>query len=198
MKLKMNASALKSMISENGVMYPYENAIGGLTGAKFGGLNDRYSESGISLNIGFCTSMSQAPLGSNSVRGLFVMKGAMPTQSEFDTAVDVNGAKTLSGILRYSDLLVYYQSQSAAVSSGSVVCSFTPTAATGSGTAAWFMFGCWSSNYTWGTVPNYIVAGTITGIGGGGDIEMLNTTIAAGTTYRIPQYEMRLPTKFSV
>jgi hypothetical protein len=201
MQLKLNSSALKMLVSDNGSR---SGAIlGGLSDVSISGLND-----GVDIGSGnyiapFMKGMVGTGYARPYVRGLFLMKGTMPTQAEFDAGI-TNGLvniTALNGIFRYSDLLVYYQAQTYSPSLGSQVCSFLPVVASATGAATWFMFGSFGARdatYTTLASATYLVAGSITSIGGGGDIEMLNTAITSGVTYRVPQYELRFPSKFSV
>lgn len=217
MKLKMNSQCLKDIVSANSSNYRFgiPSGTGGVSalmsslgdvidhdGALSGGSN--YTPGFLVGLTGNANSTWGGSYAWPTYSGLYIMSGAMPTQAAFDTFMDtfvsgsVNPTGSLSNVFRYSDMLVAYAKQTATVVAGTCVCSFVPTAAQKSGTATWFMFGSWGGYYSSGwRTPAYIVAGTITDIGGGGDIEMLNRNIVSGTAYRIPQYELRFPTKFS-
>lgn len=141
------------------------------------------------------------PAGNAATKGLYFMKGAVPTQDEFDTWYGTGATNVTadSGIFRASDLLIKYVPVGGNWSNGNLVSIFNPTVAANTGVATWYMFGSFQCTLlaVWPR-PTDLLIGTVTAIGGGGDIELLNTSIVSGTTYRIPQYEMRLPTKFNV
>ncbi len=201
MKLKTNVNGVKAMVVATGQgVYSYSSGT-------FGGILNRtmlplvgLGSASAQLFNGFFPVMANGVNGYTSY-GLYLMKGTMPTQADFDTWYGTGATNVTadSGIFRYTDLLIKYVPSGGNWNNGNLVTTFNPTVAANSGTATWYMFGGFqcSSNGVWAR-PTDLLIGSVTSIGGGGDIELLNTTIASGTTYRIPQYELRLPSKFNV
>lgn len=207
MKVKTNVNGLKAMVTavpSNSLIFAsgtiggiVNRSLGPLNGVRRNGLNNFYS-------FGFLRAMVEGGEGGYTSYGLYFMKGAVPSTADFDTwygtgATDVTAD---SGIFRSTDLLLKYVPSGGNWNNGNLVTTFNPTAATGTGTATWYMFGGFQctipvSYNSWARSTDLLI-GTVSSIGGGGDIELLNTSIVSGTTYRIPQYEMRLPTKFNV
>lgn len=200
MKVKTNVNGVKAMTTQSaqGAYIYSSGTMGGIvnrTMMPLVGLGSAASQ----LFYGFFSGMVG---GANFVAsyGLYMMKGAVPTQSEFDTWYGTGATNVTadSGIFRYADLLIKYVPSGGNWNNGNLVTTFNPTAALNTGTASWYMFGAFQylSNGVWARPTNLLI-GTVSSIGGGGDIELLNTAIVSGTTYRIPQYEMRLPSKFN-
>lgn len=195
MKLKLNTNALRQMLTFSDLIT--SQSIAGLVNQNISGLN-----SGIDVGNGnhagsFVESLIAGGYAPGAIRGLFLYKGAMPTAAELDTYIaGAPAAVSDATVLRPSDLLVKYIPQTLSTSQGSIISTFISTLATGTGTAAWFAFGVYAYN-GYATRPTYLVVGSITGAGGGGDIEMLATNIVSGNAYRVPAYELRLPSKFS-
>lgn len=200
MKVKTNVNGVKAMTTQSGQgAYAYSSGT-------FGGITNRtllplvgLGSAAAQLFYGFFSGMIG---GSNFVPsfGLYLMKGTVPTQTEFDTWYGTGATNITadSGIFRYTDLLVKYVPSGGNWNNGNLVTTFNPTVAANTGTATWYMFGAFQalSNGVWAR-PTDLLIGTVSSIGDGGDIELLNTSIVSGTTYRIPQYEMRLPSKFN-
>ena len=201
MKIKTNVNGVKAMTANTGQgQYGYSSGT-------FGGIVNRmmlpltgYGSASAQLFPGFFSGMV-GTVNFSSTYGLYLMKGTVPTQADFDTWYGTGATQITadSGIFRYADLLIKYVPSGGNWTSGSLVTTFNPTVAANTGTATWYMFGAFQNltNGVWPR-PTDLLIGTVSSIGGGGDIELLNTAIVAGTTYRIPQYELRLPSKFNV
>lgn len=196
MRLKLNAYAMKEMcIYRDNISV---TTIAGISGQSVSALASGVDIGGGNHSPGFIESLTGGGYGATTVKGLFVYKGAMPTQTELDSYIVAAGNNVVDGgVLRASDLLAKFNIQATSVAQGSILNTFAPALATGTGQASWFVFGVYASNsYT--SRPSYLVIGSITAAGGGGDIEMLSLNFVAGTAYRLPPYELKLPSKFNV
>lgn len=133
-----------------------------------------------STSSAHCSNMISAFVNgwyANSLLGLFVYKGTPMTQGELDS---VSYQTDLTKSPRYSDLLL--QAPCTFVPSGQNSYSATPTfvpklsAAVQSGAATWALIGEMASN-------PFLCLLSITATGGGGDLEVPDTSITAGSKY---------------
>jgi hypothetical protein len=202
MKVKTNVNGVKAMgtVTAQGAYNYGSGTMGGIVNRTLLPLAGLGSQSA-QLFYGFFQAMTSTDTYNYVSSGLYFMKGTPPTQAEFDTWYGTGATNVTadSGIFRATDLLIKYPTAGGNWNNGNLVVTFNPTVAANTGTATWYMFGGFQnlSNNVWAR-PTDLLIGTVSAIGGGGDIELLNTSIVSGTTYRIPQYEMRLPTKFNV
>lgn len=126
--------------------------------------------------------------------GLYLFKGVPPTQAELDTAeASATNVAVITSSFRYSDLLLYLHPSTAAAVKNSLQLSFTPTAATASGTATWFMLGAQKNSSYYGVLQT----GTLDVIGSGADLEIGNTSIVSGTVYKQPAMNIVFPNSMS-
>lgn len=196
MQLKLNSNAIKEMLVQRDLIsLP---AIAGITSQNVSGLNSGLDLGGGNHAASFVETMAgTGGYGITSVRGLFLFKGTPVTQDELDTylaSAPLNITDT--AVIRYNDLLVKFLPQSQQTTQGTILNSFNPANAINTGTATWFIYGAFAST-SYNNRPSYLVGGTVTGAGGGGDIELLSTSFVSGNAYRMPMYELKLPSKFS-
>lgn len=127
------------------------------------------------------------------VRGLMLFKGTPPTQAEMD-AVDATVYSTLAGSFRYADMLIQFAPTVAPnFVNDQAIFSFAPATPIQSGTATWFIFGVFNNS---GATDNHVyIMGTVGT--SGADLNLLTTTITAGTLYRFPQFAFQVPKKFT-
>ena len=122
----------------------------------------------------------------------------MYTQTEIDT-IGLATAWSTSDITtwpRYSDILCQFKSNSGsglAGVNGALPFTFPGAASIGTGIATWFMIFCTINT----ALVNNLIIGTVTPIGGGGDIELTTTSITSGYFYKLPVLNIGYPTKFS-
>lgn len=137
------------------------------------------------------TSMWRA----SAIGGIRVFKGTIPTK------VDLNTSSVSTNSYRSSDILI----ESKLVGNGPVTNNiwdinyiYTPGiygVATASGVASWFIFSLFTST----TVANIPCAvGTISGVGGGGDLIVDNVNIVSGLTYYFKQWIVQFPKEWTV
>lgn len=195
MKLKLNTNALKEMLIYRDNIY--EAPMAGYTSQYMLGINSGIDAGGGSHTSTFLENLMGMGYAPSASKGLYLYKGAMPTNAEIDTYI---AAAPLTvpdtGLFRNADRLLSVTPSTQSLAQGSILHSFSPKAASASGIATWFLFGVYAIS-TYAARPSYFVVGSITEIGGGGDIELPDVNIVSGTTYRIPSYELKLPSKFS-
>lgn len=126
----------------------------------------------------------------NSSSRIFLMKGSMPLQSEFD----------VTGIsFRSSDRLVEFLVESgsgdtiADYANDRILSTYTEAQASASGTATWFM---------WDAIPTSDtevakIAGTVSVTGGGGDLQMSTVNIISGQIYACGPVALNFPTTWT-
>ena len=125
----------------------------------------------------FCQAVANLGAGS-ALYGLYVYQGTPMTQAELDAVVyqtDITASP------RYSDLLVRCAATFSPASTNNSYAArptFYPAAGSAirSGTATWAIVG------EWGVNP-FLCLLSITGVGGGGDLEIQDTNIQAGVPY---------------
>ena len=125
-----------------------------------------------------------------------VYKGTIPSSSELSTGTRAYNFRT-------SDILIPWDGRPASnyASYSNGLLTFNPTGpisiqtATASGTASWFF-------YMGGTVSVYsmdecsVVAGTISGPGGGGDLIIGDVNVVSGKSYILQNFVMAFPLTF--
>lgn len=140
-------------------------------------------------------------IGSSSMCGLQFYQGTRPTQSELNTGFPVaatSGANTytLATLPRNTDLLCHLTmySFSEAIATNTLTAFQLSGTAIRSGTATWFqLLVVHSGGYDFN-----VITGSVSAVGGGGDIELLTTTFVSGGVYKFPAIGIPLPTKFVV
>lgn len=141
-----------------------------------------------------------------SIGQILLMKGAVPTSSTLFTVSS-----------RSSDILVRFTNGTSGgsadfnpsqVTVNPAIISTAYSAATGSGTATWFL---WVSQQTNSSanggngvtgavdtaLPYHQIIGTVGLTGSGADLEMVSTAITAGETYRIMNLRLQFPTSWT-
>lgn len=127
--------------------------------------------------------------------GLYLFKGVPPTQAELDTAeASTTNVTALTGSFRYSDLLLYMHTASYTAIKNAPQVAFTPSSAIAAGTATWFMLGSQKNASYYALLQ----AGTVGAIGSGADLEIADTNIVLGTTYKQPALNIVFPNSMSV
>lgn len=197
MKLKYNTAAFTDLLTyatEGG-----EVSVAGVPAKYFCGLNGGFYIGTNGTAVGFVKSLIGTGWGwITSVRGLWIYKGVPPTLGELETYIAAAPVKvTATDIFRYSDLLIKYTPLTQSVTNTSLIHSFSPSTATASGQASWFIIGVYADNSSGVALPSYLIMGTITESAGGGDIELADLNIVSGTQYRLPPYELKFPSKLS-
>ena len=127
-------------------------------------------------------------------RGLFLYKGVQATQSDLDGISTTAAISAWSGVHRYSDLLLVLPVSAIAYSGYNQVASLIANPAWASGTATWFMLGSQKSSAYYALLQ----AGTVGAIGSGADLEISDTNIVLGTTYKQPALNIVFPNSMSV
>ena len=127
--------------------------------------------------------------------GLYLFKGVPPTQAELDTAeASATNVTALTGVFRYSDLLLYMHTASVSAVKNSLQVGLTPSAAVAAGAATWFMLGAQKDSSYYGVFQT----GTVGLIGSGADLEIADTNILSGTIYKQPAMNIVFPNSMSV
>jgi hypothetical protein len=200
MIFKMNSNALAYNFNANGVKLSANWTVPATAKnyVPFGVVSSMDGTIGLAGSLGNLTTNVRTTANARS--GLTFYKGTPATQAEIDAAVELIDPAAPSGFIHSADVLVYFRVNAYTISTlASFIATFLPTAAVGSGVATWFTFGTYGFTFAGSsTQPGFLVSGSVTSVGGGGDIELLNTTFTNGSTYRIPQYELVFPKSFSV
>ena len=116
----------------------------------------------------------------------YIMQGSIPTQNELDAA---------GGNFRSGDRLVTFDrswGHSLDDSNNTVTLVGEEATATGTGTATWWY---WDAHVTQANACR--MAGDISGIGGGGSIEMSNTSVVSGNVYQTAEHIFSFPYEFT-
>ena len=137
----------------------------------------------------FCNTTSNIYGFNRSNSKLRIYKGTLPTLNDIET---IN-----QGSLRTTDLLISFSLPNGAwtVSTTSKIVTTStplPTAATGSGTASWFLL----SSYDTQAYGQSLV-GEITLPGNGGELVINDLDIVSGTTYSLGSISFEFPATFS-
>lgn len=134
--------------------------------------------------------------------GLRLFKGTIPTAStvQTDTNLSIAPAFGADWTFRSTDKLVHFpiitSSSTGPQADGTIKTALSGAAAVASGEATWFVH--YLGPYQVGignTSVAYALVGTVTGPGGGGDIELLSTTITSGQFYKVYNINIPLPLK---
>lgn len=140
----------------------------------------------------FCTySSSSAPHGFDQNNSkLRIFQGSLPSQNDIETIIPSS--------LRTSDRLITFATGGNwTVTNGIVTLSVNlPTAATASGTAAWFALTSTDASVAEAGGSQYLI-GQITLPGGGGELVINDLNIVSGTTYTLGSITFTLPSTFS-
>lgn len=126
--------------------------------------------------------------------GFSLYKGALPTQTELDAISGSAAITTVAALPRYADLLSIHYVQEAKFVLNNLQVTLNNAVAAASGQASWFML---FSVYNGAGSMNQALVGTVSETGGGGDIELLTTSLIAGAMYKIPQIQIAFPSKFT-
>jgi len=114
-----------------------------------------------------------------------IMQGIIPTQNELDAAIND---------FRSADILVNFDVQSSisyAPEIAKVIIRNVTETATASGTATWWY---WDAYPAGTTIDSGIrLAGTVSAIGGGGELEVSDVSITSGQVYRIGTVSFTFP-----
>lgn len=115
-------------------------------------------------------------------------QGAFPTQA----VIDSWDSSSQSVDPRDADALINFTATSCSLLNRNLSIGFNGTAnAIRSGTATWFMIKAGSASNI-----NDVLAGSVTLIDGGGDIELTSTSYVSGTSYKLPQLTLALPSRY--
>lgn len=142
----------------------------------------------------FSTAYSIISLLTNPApNGFHIYQGALPTQAQLDAMSNAAVYTNLNTLPRYNDMLFYAKPTSSSMVNASWQISIPPATALKTGTASWFML---FAQYA-GQLGNNAVVGSLSAIGGAGDIEITTLNFNAGSMYKLPQISIPFPTKFS-
>lgn len=154
-----------------------------------------------------------APAGFNGAgyrKGLYLCKGTPPSAADVaqwgycttNTSSEqitqpwylIQSVSSMN-VFRYTDVLVGFGINSASLVSNTIALTLAQATASATGTATWFCLYAvpgYNSNQSAHTYP-FIIAGTVSTVNGGGDVEVPNVAITSGNIYKLPQFELKLP-----
>ena len=130
-------------------------------------------------------------------RGLFLYNGAQATQAELDAVPTTTLISSWTGIMRYSDVLVYLPVVSCAWNGYNLVSKLFPVKAINSGLATWFAFGYYYSS-TGGSLGTALVCGSVGAVGSGADLELETTNYTSGILYKFNNFSLAFPNGYAV
>lgn len=117
---------------------------------------------------------------------LRIFKGSLPTKSELNAVTNVATYRTTDLLITYLTYNLWtYEGVNAKLNTP------LPTAATGTGTASWFLM---SNTDSTGIM---LLAGDITLPGGGGEMVISDLTITSGQTYSLGTLLFTLPSVYT-
>lgn len=127
----------------------------------------------------------------NTNAGLYMYQGAIPTQAQVD-AWDTPTASFVDS--RSTDRLVYFAGIAASQAGRNLSVTLAAANAVKTGSATWFMLV--STGIVSGLTVCNVVVGSLTLVGGGGDIEVGSVDYVLGQSYKVPQITLAMPVKF--
>ena len=171
----------------------------GVTNSSYywGGYNFNSSTTAIAAYAGLlCTGQGSSNTSTGQLR---LMSGTMP------------GSPNIANVNAVSSQVLCTFNAGGGIATGDFVTSQVTVnpailstqyvAATGSGTATWFWIATIpnqsNGNYNPASTPLHQIIGTVGLSGSGADLIMANTTVAAGSTYRIINLQLQLPTTWN-
>lgn len=126
--------------------------------------------------------------------GISFYSGTMPTQAQIDTAIPLTSASSITDPYAASRL-VSFTAASCMLAKRNLTIVLNQGTASASGTATWFML--FIQTYSSPTYYPAALVGSITALGGGGDIEVVTNTFVSTSIYKVPQFTLTLPVRYS-
>lgn len=164
-------------------------------------LTDNNGSYGEPTTNGAAVGLLQASNGyvNSAIGVLYLMKGTIPASATSVSTVSARSSDVLvpfsSGVDAPGDFIT------SQVNVNPAVISTQYKSATGSGVATWFWIavsGTAANGFADMNAPIYHqVIGTVGATGSGSDLEIPNTSIVAGTSYRVMNFRIQFPTSWT-
>jgi hypothetical protein len=151
------------------------------------------------FNVGIVSPMGQSyglAYRAGSYYGYFrILKGTVPTDFTFATDM-LNYTRTADKLLEWNGDLSFAGSYPITLTNYTnlVTINLPLTAATGSGTASWFW---WTAKKNESHAIGLQMLGTIGNVGSGLDIEIPDTNVVTGNSYRMQDVRWAMPSGFT-
>lgn len=138
---------------------------------------------------GFGRPTGPAGSAGSAYNRLIVYKGVIPTQAELLAFPQASVPRLTDILINYSAINLFEAFENFKIK----IKSTAYTAATASGEATWFAF---VQGDTGSDRARSIAMGTVSGLGGAGELKISDTNIISGNSYIVKPMEIILPYKF--